>query len=296
MKPAVIAQRAHAITQLRWQIISLGRTKIWHPCTTLCMETLISILFPLVWVCTCLVAAIGVRLRQPSWPQAMVIASMMAATLGLCGGSHNAQIGVAFGSGLFAFIALDLRSIMAASTARKPSGQTASGRDDAAHPARTADAAVPSAAYSQPAPMPRPKATTKTAPVPTPKPNPEPACAAPRGTVRSDVAPSHTHPTMSRYERERLGRRAEEALKTAMPARKQGPTSSLADNPVEVILPAERAVLRRQSSTRGYWIAKTANGEVEVYLPPGAEAYPGRPVSLVTKSNGTLMGVPVVNR
>jgi len=226
----------------------------------------------------------------------MVIASMMAATLGLCGGSYNAQIGVAFGSGLFAFIALDLRSIMAAATARKLSGQAAIRRDDAVHLSRTAEAVTPTAASPQPATKPAPKAANKVAPKSTLKPAPEPARAVPPATVCPEVAPSSTDPGVSRYERERLGGRDAEAVKAAKPARKQGPANSRADTPVEVILPAERAVLRRHSSTRGYWIAKTANGEVEVYLPPGAEAYPGRPVSLVTKSNGTLMGVPVVNR
>lgn len=249
------------------------------------METFVSILFPLVWVCTCLVAAIGFRLRQQSWPQAMVIASMMAATVGICGGSQNAQIGVAFVSGLLAFFALDLRSVVTAANARKLSGQAEAMRISP----------MP-AATEQPAPSPRPQpasqTASQTAPKAAPMAAPKPARAAPLETQSPEAPPGSSHPGMSRYERERLGRRGEQWAKQS---RKQGSASPQSEGPVEVILPAERAVLRRHSSTRGYWIAKTVNGEVEVYLPPGAEAYPGRPVSLVVKSNGTLLGVPVVS-
>jgi hypothetical protein len=60
---------------------------------------------------------------------------------------------------------------------------------------------------------------------------------------------------------------------------------------VEVITPAERAVLRREAAKNGFWIAEASHGEIEVFLPPGAQAYPGRKVTVVAKPNGTLMGV-----
>jgi hypothetical protein len=112
---------------------------------------------------------------------------------------------------------------------------------------------------------------------------------------------------MSRYERERRESARERGQKesaSAGPAkstarksseyfRPQAEPRAQAQGAVEIIMPAERAVLRRRSQGRGYWIARTSSGDVEVYLPPGAEAYPGRPISVVVKPNGTLLGVPV---
>ena len=61
--------------------------------------------------------------------------------------------------------------------------------------------------------------------------------------------------------------------------------------PVEVITPAERAVLRHEAKAKGYWVAQGLKGEIQVFVPPGMDAYPGRTITVVTKPNGTLMGV-----
>jgi hypothetical protein len=59
---------------------------------------------------------------------------------------------------------------------------------------------------------------------------------------------------------------------------------------VEVITPAERAVLRRPD-TNGFWIAEATKGEMRVFLPPGSKVWVGKTITVVTKPNGTLMGV-----
>lgn len=62
------------------------------------------------------------------------------------------------------------------------------------------------------------------------------------------------------------------------------------DTPVEVITPAERAVLRRED-IKGYWIAQSAKGDIRVFLPPGADVWVGKTITVVSKPNGTLMGI-----
>lgn len=59
---------------------------------------------------------------------------------------------------------------------------------------------------------------------------------------------------------------------------------------VEVITPAERAVLRRED-TKGFWIAQATRGEIRVFLPPGADVWVGKTITVVAKPNGTLMGI-----
>jgi hypothetical protein len=59
---------------------------------------------------------------------------------------------------------------------------------------------------------------------------------------------------------------------------------------VEVITPAERAVLRRPD-TNGFWIAEAARGEMRVFLPPGSKVWVGKTITVVAKPNGTLMGM-----
>lgn len=63
------------------------------------------------------------------------------------------------------------------------------------------------------------------------------------------------------------------------------------DGPVEVIVAAERIVLEREASAKGYWQGRGLNGDVQVFVPPGADAYPGRVVSAVRKPNGKLMAI-----
>ena len=259
------------------------------------METLISIFFPLAWVLTCLIGALGARFTQATWPRAVLIASMMAATSAVCGRSDDAQIGVAILSGVVAFVALDLYGLRLAARGVLKSkveapGTATTSQAKATQPSRSARAGK--------------SATSSDAPA-TVFPRARSSPSGPRPGANSAEAPKATAGElwgqMSRYERERRESAQKEAA-SASPAKFSARKSSEhfrsqaerhAQAPAEIIMPAERAVLRRRSHGRGYWIARTSSEDVEVYLPPGAEAYPGRPVSIVVKPNGTLLGVPV---
>jgi hypothetical protein len=264
------------------------------------METFISILFPLVWVLTCLIGALGARLTQTAWPRAVLVASMMAATWAVCGGSPGAQVGLAILAGVVAFVALDLyglrsaaRGVLKSKVEGSETGLTSQAK--ATQSSRGAHAGQ--------------SATSSDAPA-TVFPRARPSQPGPRPGANSAEAPKATAGKLwgpvSRHERRESAReRAPNEPASAGPAKSSARKSSEHFRPqaepraqtqgaVEIIMPAERAVLRRRSQGRGYWIARTSSGDVEVYLPPGAEAYPGRPVSIVVKPNGTLLGVPIV--
>lgn len=274
------------------------------------MEPFISILFPLAWVLTCLIGTLGVRFTQATWPRAVLIASMMAATSAVCGGSPDAQIGVAILSGVVAFVALDLYGLRSAARGVMNKVE-ASGAPASATTSQAKASKASKASQSTVRARARKSATSSRAPVAT-----DPQARSNRSGPLSDGTESAWAPKaaagelwgqMSRYERERRESARERGQKesaSAGPAkstarksseyfRPQAEPRAQAQGAVEIIMPAERAVLRRRSQGRGYWIARTSSGDVEVYLPPGAEAYPGRPISVVVKPNGTLLGVPV---
>ncbi|WP_150126524.1 hypothetical protein [Burkholderia cenocepacia] len=248
------------------------------------METLIFALFPLVWVLPCLIGALGIRFKQNAWARALLIASMMAATLAVCGGSPNAQIAVALLSGVAAFVALDLYGIRAG--ARSPRAV----RSGEAPTFRNPESSGPAHAH-RPATVTPGKEREKAHGRGNQQVAGEPERRRQTPSASAAVNPPGSWGETSRYEQERrAGLKPHAANHDSQEGRNR---QAKAQGPVEIIMPAERAVLRHPSQSRGYWIARTSNGDVEVYLPPGAEAYRGRPISIVAKPNGTLLGVPL---
>lgn len=236
------------------------------------MDTVLSLLSPFVWVLFCAIGALGVRLRFTAWPQSILVASLVGAMTAFFGGNAALQIGSSILTALFTFITLDLCSLNSSRSLKAPE-PPASAAPKPAAPQKTTSAEAPTSA--------RPgdnKAST------------ERHQAANAGSRPGGA----TWPRGSRPVEQRRASASSQPSQTGRRAKTQGASS--AEGPVEIILPAERAVLRRKSALKGYWIATTTEGEKEVYMPPGAQAYPGRPISIVVKPNGTHMGVPLPAR
>jgi hypothetical protein len=208
-----------------------------------------SSLLLLVWLVPCLVGAIGVRVSAAPWSVSLLSACALAEAIGCFGGNAVIQMGVAIFGTLALFVILDLRHLYVRREVELEAQKSGVSLDD----------------YLEKNPHLYAKVGMRRKPVES-----------------KEVDRPAKRRRFAFWKRsDRKGRRdAKGNTRFA-----DGEVEAL----VEVIVAAERIVLEREASARGYWHGRGLSGEVQLYVPPGADAYPGRVVSAVRKPNGTLM-------